>query len=247
MKKLLIATALASVLATPAAAFQASGYFIIAGSHYLNRPVSAKAGTIDVTSRAQDCGFGVNNRYSTDIDGLRPGLVVQTIGPYQSRASVDRALSKLKRCVPDAFVKETTVRGQPFAGPSRRLNQEEIDASEDDVTVPDEPHYVASRGRTVYTESGPVRIGTSCELNANNFVFRGKCSVGRLESDDSSYIAAGTYMFRIVRSDSDPGTGKFYQIDMRGEDYSQRFIGRVEARGACWVGMGSGTLHFCAR
>ena len=105
------------------------------------------------------------------------------------------------------------------------------------------PALAQGRGVSYETETGRIRRGTTCELNANGFVYRGRCDVGRAWEGDRRVIRAGSYLFSIRPDGS--GGGRFFQLEEDDEgEYKSKLMGYVHAEGSCWVG---NRLHFCAR
>lgn len=105
MKRLALVMCLVS--STALAQSLPGGWFVVAGSYPYRAPEGAALNAARVRMEAARCGFTVRTANSDQLLDARPGLVVQVIGGYARRADAERAVAVLRRCIPDAYVKNT--------------------------------------------------------------------------------------------------------------------------------------------
>lgn len=81
------------------------GWFIVAGSYPLRYPGESLANAARVRAAADRCGIALQPNWTSDeFVGLKPGMSVQVVGGFRTKARAMHALAILRPCVRDAFI-----------------------------------------------------------------------------------------------------------------------------------------------
>lgn len=89
-----------------------SGWWIITGSFPNDGAARNDESIRRSSAAAKRCGLTTFNDFSAKFRGLEPGYDVVVVGPYPAKASADRYLARIKRCVPGAYLKEAEHLGE---------------------------------------------------------------------------------------------------------------------------------------
>src|SRR4051812_47144764 len=103
-----LAVAFALASAPASATPPENGYLVIVGSYSLNQPDEAAVNLERVRMAASRCGYTLKHANSSRIEAPRPmtrGRIIHYVGPFTERVA-DMVRSRIRRCVPDAYVKE---------------------------------------------------------------------------------------------------------------------------------------------
>ena len=106
----IVAIAASVVLCIERGASAADGWWVVAGSHSTELTNRTSRALDAVEARATKCGFDVHLESSGSFTGLTPNLLVQAVGPYASKSAAAYAASRLRQCIPTAYVKRGTYR-----------------------------------------------------------------------------------------------------------------------------------------
>lgn len=85
-------------------------YVVVLGSYPMALARAATHNTVNVIKAANACDLRPKVGKSSQLLGLRPGLTIQIVGPYETRRQAEAIRNLARRCIPDAFVKETLIR-----------------------------------------------------------------------------------------------------------------------------------------
>ena len=102
--RLLVCAGLQAALCLPASALD-EGLWVVAGS--FRNPDNANFQTEAVaraTAAVKRCGLRPFNDFSAKF-GFAEGFDVVVVGPFRGRGEAERVLSRLRPCVPDAYLK----------------------------------------------------------------------------------------------------------------------------------------------
>ena len=105
-----VAVAALALLCVDRGVSAADGWWVVAGSHSTELTNRTSRALDAVEARATKCGFDVHLEPSGSFIGFAPNLLVQAVGPYASRTAAVYAASRLRRCIPNAYVKRGTYR-----------------------------------------------------------------------------------------------------------------------------------------
>jgi hypothetical protein len=93
-----------------------AGWWIILGSIDIGRDnnITAESGRKrEIVERAAaKCGYQAFNDYSMKFKGMASGYNVVVLGPYRSKSAAGNILESVRRCVPDAYVRQTEYAGE---------------------------------------------------------------------------------------------------------------------------------------
>lgn len=84
-------------------------WVLVAGAVPRTQVAKAKRMARDVSSR---CGVQAIAFPSNLIDGFKPDLIVVVAGAFESRSRALAARTALRRCVPDAYIKQGSLMGE---------------------------------------------------------------------------------------------------------------------------------------
>ncbi|WP_273795164.1 hypothetical protein [Brucella intermedia] len=109
LKKIVIAAVL-TVSVHSAVGAQESAYWVVVGS-IQDAGLSPRREQIIKSTRR--CGFRVFNDFSDKFAGFRGGLNVFVIDiAFPTRLSAQKALNRVKKCIPDAYIKFGSYAGE---------------------------------------------------------------------------------------------------------------------------------------
>ena len=93
-----------------------AGWWIILGSIDIGRDnnITTESGRKRgvVERAAAKCGYQAFNDYSMKFKGMASGYNVVVLGPYRSKSAAANILESVRRCVPDAYVRQTEYAGE---------------------------------------------------------------------------------------------------------------------------------------
>jgi hypothetical protein len=93
-----------------------AGWWIVLGSIDIGRDnnITAKSGRKrEIVERAAaKCGYQAFNDYSMKFKGMASGYNVVVPGPYRSKSAAGNILESVRRCVPDAYIRQTEYAGE---------------------------------------------------------------------------------------------------------------------------------------
>jgi hypothetical protein len=93
-----------------------AGWWIILGSIDIGRDnnITTESGRkrAIVERAAAKCGYQAFNDYSMKFKGMASGYNVVVLGPYRSKSAAGNILESVRRCVPDAYVRQTEYAGE---------------------------------------------------------------------------------------------------------------------------------------
>jgi hypothetical protein len=108
MRSLLAAGLIFCSLISPASALD-RGYWVIIGN--LPQDDIDPAAQEEIQSQASQCGFEAFNDFSFKF-GFKPGYIAFVLGAYATKAEANAVLKSVRRCVPDAYVKQGAYSGE---------------------------------------------------------------------------------------------------------------------------------------
>jgi hypothetical protein len=93
-----------------------AGWWIILGSIDIGRDnnITAESGRKrEIVERAAaKCGYQAFNDFSMKFKGMASGYNVVVLGPYRSKSAAGNILESVRRCVPDAYIRQTEYAGE---------------------------------------------------------------------------------------------------------------------------------------
>ena len=108
MRLLLAVSVIICSLASPGLALD-RGYWVVIGN--LPQDDIDPAAQSAIEARASKCGFEAFNDFSSKF-GFKPGYIAFVLGAYATRAEANAVLGRVRRCVPDAYVKQGAYSGE---------------------------------------------------------------------------------------------------------------------------------------
>jgi hypothetical protein len=109
MLKYLAVLILLSVASTCHAAALWDGYWVVVGNVPEDNTDMATQNGFRL--RAAKCGYEVFNDFSVKF-GFKPGYQVFLIGAYATKAEAKVVMSKVRSCIPDAYIKKGAYSGE---------------------------------------------------------------------------------------------------------------------------------------
>lgn len=85
------------------------GYWVIVGNFPQDEINPAAQRRIE--ARAAHCGFEAFNDFSFKF-GFKPGYMVFVLGAYATKSEAKAVLGAVRRCVPDAYIKQGVYSGE---------------------------------------------------------------------------------------------------------------------------------------
>jgi len=85
------------------------GYWVVVGN--LPRENIDPSAQTAIETKAAKCGFKTFNDFSAKF-GFQPGFISFVLGAYATRAEARTALAAVRRCVPDAYIKQGAYLGE---------------------------------------------------------------------------------------------------------------------------------------
>jgi hypothetical protein len=97
------------ICAAPAALALDRGYWVVVGN--LPQENIEPAAQAAIEAKAARCGFKTFNDFSMKF-GFQSGYVSFVLGAYATKAEAKSVLAAVRRCVPDAYVKQGAYLGE---------------------------------------------------------------------------------------------------------------------------------------
>lgn len=104
-----LAAGLMLCLLTSSASALDRGYWVVIGN--LPQDDIDPAAQSAIEAQASRCGFAAFNDFSAKF-GFKPGYIAFVLGAYATKAQANAVLKRVRRCVPDAYVKQGAYSGE---------------------------------------------------------------------------------------------------------------------------------------